>query len=690
MKRIVLLILISMLIVLEGCQIPEIEEETIIIIDNGIRFSETLGEDIPIETVSVPYSETKGSLTNFINYSKPVDLNPIYFIKSNIKTHQIIFEFDGIYPVDSMRLSSYDGDDASIISSISIDYSLNEITYNRYQLNYELTNGLNQIDFGGLMAKSVKLVFQAGNTTYGLQDVKFELADGFIIKEDQEYSNTFLRYNGWTGADGIFTFNLTDGNDAIGAEKNTTGFIFSDTFVGEVYTHNKLRKSGIIINNSLGYMSHDLPFAEAFEFVYRLEGIAPKSVYPADAYTGKTARNLLDGDGLFPSHTKDGLLTNINEGTMWLSDDIQGEVIIDLKDSAELESIYLWNYNANSDYGVKNFTLSSSLDGTTWTPFDTYEINQASGNDLEPYTLSISLNELTAQYIKLTINETYNTDFAGLGKILILDSAENPLFGEVQADSIDELTANDLSGRLWLQDGVVINNHLYIFPILVKDYQDFFKVHSVGMIKTPIQNERLDDQNSEYLNSPLQVNTDDGGTIFYGAGLMNNVLIDGYIYIYGYKDLNGRYLVAGRFLPEDIENYNHWEYYDGAGWSSNINDSYPIKNGVSAELSVSHINSGLYEGKYMLFVMENTTSGKISYAISDTPYGPFDEYIQIYQTTEGTYLRDAFTYNAKMHPNLSEPGNFLISYNVNTKSAGALSDARIYYPRFIRMIEVKK
>jgi len=92
----------------------------------------------------------------------------------------------------------------------------------------------------------------------------------------------------------------------------------------------------------------------------------------------------------------------------------------------------------------------------------------------------------------------------------------------------------------------------------------------------------------------------------------------------------------------------------------------------------------------MLVVMENTTSGKISYSLSDTPYGPFEDYIQIYQTTEGSYLRDAFTYNAKMHPNLSEPGNFLISYNVNTKSAGALSDARIYYPRFIRMIEVKK
>ncbi|MBE0700321.1 MAG: hypothetical protein IH571_01415, partial [Acholeplasmataceae bacterium] len=101
-------------------------------------------------------------------------------------------------------------------------------------------------------------------------------------------------------------------------------------------------------------------------------------------------------------------------------------------------------------------------------------------------------------------------------------------------------------------------------------------------------------------------------------------------------------------------------------------------------------NSGLYEGKYMLVVMENTTSGRISYAISDTPYGTFGDYHNIYETIENTYLKGAFTYNAKMHPHLSEPGNFLISYNVNTTQVQALADARIYYPRFIRLIEVKE
>lgn len=279
----------------------------------------------------------------------------------------------------------------------------------------------------------------------------------------------------------------------------------------------------------------------------------------------------------------------------------------------------------------------------------------------------------------------------GLGKIMIFSSDEEFLFGEATSpNQVAALHLNENSSRLWLQDGVVVNNHLYIFPILVKDDASIFKVHNVGLIKAPIVSERIDYQHATYLNTPLQVKTPDGGTIFFGAGLMNNINNDGYIYIYGYKDLQGRHLVVGRFLPNDIENFNEWEYFDGTSFQSDINQVQGLISKVSAELSVTYMESGMFEGKYMLVVMEDTTSGKISYSLSDTPYGPFSDYTQIYQTSEHTYLRAAFTYNAKLHPSLSEPGSYLISYNVNTTLVGALSDANIYYPRFIRLIEVKK
>jgi hypothetical protein len=322
---------------------------------------------------------------------------------------------------------------------------------------------------------------------------------------------------------------------------------------------------------------------------------------------------------------------------------------------------------------------------------DNYELDQASGSNESPYQLEIDLNNIEARYIKIEILSSYDETYVGLGKILILDTNQNPLFGEITAThEITEQTANEQTSRYWLQDGVVIDDQLYVFPILVKDEGEIFKVHHVSMVEIPIVDQRFDYKHQNFYSTPLMTYTPDGGVIYFGAGLMDHRDVDGYIYIYGYKDLEGRRLTVGRFLPEDIKNYNQWMYFDGQGWAKNINDSAALIDKVSAELSVTYITEGMFEGKYMLTVMEDTTSGKISYSLADTPVGPFSEYTLIYQTTEGSYLRDAFTYNAKLHPNLSEPGNFVISYNVNTRSAGALSDARIYYPRFIRMVEVKK
>ncbi|MDO9629859.1 MAG: DUF4185 domain-containing protein [Acholeplasmataceae bacterium] len=692
MKKIIFLSLIMLLFFLSSCtDSDEIIIEPIIIPTCSDTFSMTLGDFIPLLSVEAPYSKTLGSLDNFANTCKPFDVNPIFMKESSIKTHQLIFSLDAIYPIDQIIWTSYIGELAEKIDSISIDVSLNGISYQRIVNNFQLSKEVEEISLGGTMASKIKITAKADEKYYGIQDVRLKLADGLIVLEDKAWSNTFLRYNGWTGADGIFTFNLTDGDESIGASKNTTGFIFSDTFVGEVYQNNKLRKSFTMINNSLGYYDWNKPFDEAFTFDYKISDNKAKSVFTPDHYIGKQARNLLDGDGLSITQSSEATLTNSTEGISWLTNQVPSEVVIDLKDFYNVGSIYLWNYNSNTSYGAKKIEISYSQDKITYNNPSIYTMNPAGGSAIEPYTLEISSLEQNARYIKIKVLESYDLEFVGLGKLMIFSTDDIYLFGQATASShVDSLEPNENSARLWLQDGVVVNQNLYIFPILVKDESNIFKVHNVGLIKAPIVDERIDYSNSEYLDSPLQVKTQDGGTIFLGAGLMNHSNVDGYIYIYGYKDLRGRHLVVGRFLPRDIENFNAWEYFNGTDWTHDINQVHGLISKVSAELSVTYIESGLFAGKFMLVVMEDTTSGIISYSISDTPYGPFGSYNQIYKTSESTYLRAAFTYNAKLHPSLSEPGNFLISYNVNTTLVGALTDANIYYPRFIRIIEVKK
>ena len=65
--------------------------------------------------------------------------------------------------------------------------------------------------------------------------------------------------------------------------------------------------------------------------------------------------------------------------------------------------------------------------------------------------------------------------------------------------------------------------------------------------------------------------------------------------------------------------------------------------------------------------------------------GPFGEIKEIWRTPEAD--QGLFCYNAKAHPNLSQPGELLISYNTITLDFwnDIQKNAHIYRPRFVRL-----
>lgn len=75
-----------------------------------------------------------------------------------------------------------------------------------------------------------------------------------------------------------------------------------------------------------------------------------------------------------------------------------------------------------------------------------------------------------ARYVKFKVNESYSTEFVGLGKVLLLDSNNSPLFSKVTAtkELTDPIT-KETSARLWLEDGIVIGDKFYSFSMLIKD-----------------------------------------------------------------------------------------------------------------------------------------------------------------------------------------------------------------------------
>ena len=649
-------------------------------------YPQEYGEYIPITNISLPYSTLFSNTTNFISPCNLVDEYPLILGESSTRTHQIILDFDAIYPVENIVIYNQEENGVNPVEKITVEYTISNERYLRTIIDYPLIQGENIIPMNQ-NAKSIKLILEDQNQTQGISSIHFTLGEGYIVRDEPELSNLFLRQSGWTGADGIFSFDMNHGGDQIGQNHTITSFLFSDTFIGDV-NEKGIRFNYDFINNSFGYLNHE---TNEISFDWDQTQEKPLSVLSPNAYIGKQPRNLLDSDGLTIGYHKQALLTNMDEGIMWLTNEQKPTLVIDLHQSYTLSELVLWNYNGQTDYGVKSFKLFFSDDLVTYEYYDTFHLNQASGELLEPYTLDIILDNIQTRYIKIEVIESYHDTFTGLGKIMLFGLDHQPLYGSITASSsLDTLEENEASARLWLQDGVIIDDKVYVFPILVKDFENFFKVHNVGMIEMNITNNQFDYQNAVYYSTPLMSQTEESGLIYFGAGLLDNREIDGFIYIYGYLDLDGRNLIVARFQKDDIHNFNEWEYYGETGFMKDINQVKPLLKGVSPELSVTYMQEGYLQGKYLLVAMENSTSGKIVSSLSDTPFGPFTEFETIYSTELDESLLGAFSYNAKLHPNLSTYDKLIISYNVNTTNLFALKNVNIYYPRFISLTEITK
>ena len=65
-------------------------------------------------------------------------------------------------------------------------------------------------------------------------DIEFtyDLGTGYIGYPADEWTNKFVKDYGWTGGDGLFSFNLTGADNRFAKESDKSLLIFGDTFVG--------------------------------------------------------------------------------------------------------------------------------------------------------------------------------------------------------------------------------------------------------------------------------------------------------------------------------------------------------------------------------------------------------------------------------------------------------------------------
>lgn len=157
-------------------------------------------------------------------------------------------------------------------------------------------------------------------------------------------------------------------------------------------------------------------------------------------------------------------------------------------------------------------------------------------------------------------------------------------------------------------------------------------------------------------------------------------------YIYGVNDMG--FFKQGhvaRVAGHDLTRINKWEYWTGSGWSTDPSASAPFADNVGNEYSVTQFRDG-----YILVTQDTSElfSTKVVAYTSCSPTGPFVNKTVLFNMPEtgatGSYGDpNIFTYNAHVHPQLSDDGSLVISYNVNTfDNNHVFDDVTIYRPRF--------
>lgn len=156
-----------------------------------------------------------------------------------------------------------------------------------------------------------------------------------------------------------------------------------------------------------------------------------------------------------------------------------------------------------------------------------------------------------------------------------------------------------------------------------------------------------------------------------------------FVYVYGTQ--TGAQMVLARAVPEKIDDFAAWEFRTPTGWSYSIARAAAVARGVTSEFSITPIER---EGKsyWVLIQSELFLGPHVLARVATSPAGPWSRPKKIYRVLDLERNKNYFTYAAKAHPELSRPGELLITYVVNSADFGAMvNDAWIYRPRFLRL-----
>jgi hypothetical protein len=238
--------------------------------------------------------------------------------------------------------------------------------------------------------------------------------------------------------------------------------------------------------------------------------------------------------------------------------------------------------------------------------------------------------------------------------------------------------AQGSAGWYWPGDGTVEGSHLKIF--LHRFQQVTPGLWGWQWTGTALATLSLPGLELESIHG-----VESGNSILYGVSVLET---PDFTYLFGVEDLRHlKYAHVARVPAGRLE--GPWTYFSGSGWSETPGASVRLLKGVSTQYAVVPIDKA-----FLLVTMDGRTpfSNEIAVYRSALPSGPWRGPLIIYRVP-GTG-RHIYAYNPFAHPQFTENGRLLISYNRNDVDdpTALYRDASIYRPRFIRvdLLEIER
>jgi hypothetical protein len=142
-------------------------------------------------------------------------------------------------------------------------------------------------------------------------------------------------------------------------------------------------------------------------------------------------------------------------------------------------------------------------------------------------------------------------------------------------------------------------------------------------------------------------------------------------------------MVVARAPAEGLGDFAQWRFLSNGTWQKDCRKVTPVFPNLGSEYSVSWLPTR----KEYAAVYSEGIGGRILLRRAPAIAGPWGDPVLVYRCPEMDWSSKAFCYAAKAHPELtSAPDELLITYAANAWNFWDLfSDARLYWPRFVRV-----